>query len=62
MKKLFNERKYSLREKEQMLILQDEKGILWVEGEGICPRAAVSNETEKVMTIELKRGNSAYDE
>ena len=62
LKKLFNERKYSLREKEQMLILQDEKGILWVEGEGICPRAAVSNETEKVMTIELKRGNSVYDE
>lgn len=50
LKKLFNEKKPEGRD--NLMILADEKGILWVEKLGCADRAKITEKTEKIIVIE----------
>lgn len=50
LKKLFNEKHFENRN--SLMILADEKGILWVEKSGCADRAKITENTEKILLIE----------
>lgn len=54
LKKLFNEAKTPIYERDRLLILADDRGIIWLEGFGVCERCAVSEKTKKTIKIEIK--------
>lgn len=51
LKKLFNENKVSVYEREDMLILSDDKGIVWTEFFGVSNRCKTDKETKKFIKI-----------
>lgn len=51
LKRLFNDEKVSLTERSQMLILSDEKGIVWTEIFGVADRCKVTNESKNIINI-----------
>lgn len=51
-KKLFNENNIPLRVRDRLPVLADEKGVIWLSGFGADGRAAVSENTKKVLVIE----------
>ncbi len=50
LKKLFSEKHFESRN--SLMILADEKGILWVEKSGCADRAKITEKTEKILLIE----------
>lgn len=58
-KKLLNASRISVEKREQILILSDDRGPLWMEGFGCAQRCAVNSETKKFMTIEIRRNRNA---
>ena len=55
LKKLFNERRIPLHQRDKVFILSDENGIVWVEGFGVAERCSVDENTKNILTIEAKR-------
>ena len=51
LKRLFNDEKISLTERSEMLILEDEKGIVWTEFFGVSDRCKVTNESKNIINI-----------
>ncbi len=51
LKRLFNDEKISLSKRSQMLILSDEKGIVWAEFFGVADRCKVTNKTKNMINI-----------
>ncbi len=56
LKRLFNDEKISLSKRSEMLILSDEKGIVWTEFFGVADRCKVTNESKNIIDIK-KVGN-----
>ena len=54
LKKLFNERKIPPHQRDKVLVISDENGIVWVEGFGVAERCAVDENTKNILTIETK--------
>ena len=53
LKKLFNERGYSASKRDSILILTDESGIVWVEGEGPAKGKEIGPGTKKVIEFHI---------
>ena len=53
LKKLFQERDVPLGEREQRVILRDEAGIVWLEGFGCAHRCRVTDDTQRLLLVEL---------
>lgn len=51
LKRLFNDEKISLSKRSEMLILSDEKGIVWTEFFGVSDRCKVTNESKNIINI-----------
>ncbi len=49
LKKIFNEKKYTSEEKDEILILTDDSGIIWVENEGPAKGKEIDNNTKRVI-------------
>jgi tRNA(Ile)-lysidine synthase len=56
-KKLFNENKISIYDRDRMLILSDNNGIVWTEFFGVSKMCKVDNNTKKIIKI-LKVGKN----
>ncbi len=54
LKKLFNERKIPPHQRDKILIVSDENGIVWVEGFGVAERCSPDENTKNILTIEAK--------
>ncbi len=54
LKKLFIEEK--IADKNSVCVLADDLGVVWVEGFGCAYRCRITDETEKVLTINITRG------
>ena len=50
-KKLFNENKISVTERDKMLILSDDNGIVWTEFFGVSERCRVNKDTKSYINI-----------
>ena len=57
LKKLFNETHIPLRDRDRLLVLSDEKGVVFVEGFGVAQRAEVTEKTTCGVAIILLRRN-----
>ena len=55
LKKLFNELSIIPERRESVIVLADESGVLCVEGIGVDSRCAVSEKTENILRITIKR-------
>ncbi len=55
LRKLFNEAAVPPEKRDDILIVSDEAGLLLVEGFGVCERAAVCENTERILKISLGR-------
>lgn len=53
LKKLFNEKDISVFERSKMLIISDDKGIIWTELFGVAERCKIEKDTEKAIRILL---------
>ncbi|MBQ5342191.1 MAG: tRNA lysidine(34) synthetase TilS [Oscillospiraceae bacterium] len=53
LKKIFSEKHYSAEKKDSVLILTDDTGIVWVEGEGPAEGRQIGPETRKVLKFIL---------
>ena len=51
LKKLFNERKLNPVEKRNQMIISDDTGIVWLEGEGVSSYKNITDLTKKVLVI-----------
>ena len=51
LKKLFNEKKMAPNEKTHQMIISDDTGIVWLEGEGVSIDKAVTEETKKAYVV-----------
>lgn len=54
LKKMFIEEK--IADKNSVCVLADDKGVAWVEGFGCAHRCRITEETENVLAIRIKRG------
>lgn len=55
-KKLFNS-DIPLEERDKILFLADEKGVIFIEGYGVAERVRVDENTKNILTINLLEGN-----
>ncbi len=53
LKKIFNEKRLLPNEKYEQIILSDDTGIVWLEGEGVSSSKAITDKTEKVLVISV---------
>ena len=51
-KKLFNEHNIPVGERDRVVVLSDDKGVVWLSGFGVDERAAVNDKTKNVLVIE----------
>lgn len=51
LKRLFNDEKIPLSKRSEMLVLSDEKGIVWTESFGVADRCKVTNESKNIIII-----------
>ena len=58
LKKLFTENKIPLNVRENLPVIADEKGVVWVHNIGVAERVAVSEATKKMLKIEVLSGGS----
>ncbi len=56
-KKLFNENRISVYDRDKMLILSDDNGIVWTEFFGVSNRCRIDNNSERIIKI-LKVGKN----
>lgn len=61
LKKLFHEAGLSARQRAETPVISDEEGILWVAGQGVCRRAAVTAETREILYISALPPSSLGD-
>ena len=54
LKKLFNERGISVSQRDKILVVCDEDGLVWVEGFGVAQRCAVDKKTKNIGIIEVE--------
>ena len=54
-KKLFNELRVPLEERNRLLILEGGGRILWIEGVGVSEGAQVSQDTKRILRIFVRR-------
>ena len=57
LKKLFNENKIPLENRNKIAVLSDENGVLWVEGFGAAEKAAVTDKTKNIFFISEEERN-----
>jgi tRNA(Ile)-lysidine synthase len=57
MKKIFHEYKIPIHERDRLLLLCDQDGILWVPGYVRAARAFVSKETKEVVVVDCERAH-----
>ncbi|MBQ0083706.1 MAG: tRNA lysidine(34) synthetase TilS [Clostridiales bacterium] len=55
LKQLFTELKIPLEERENLPVVQDEKGVVWVYGIGADERVKIENQTENCLIFEVKK-------
>ncbi len=55
LKKLFNEKEIPVAQRNGLVILADDRGVLWVEGYGCDRRARITETTRTVMMIGVER-------
>lgn len=60
LKKLFIEKKIPARERSSVMVIADGEGVLWVEGLGAARRARLSEETQTVAAVKIRR-NKNFD-
>lgn len=53
LKKLYNEYKIPLYERENLPVLADDKGIVWIGRIGVAERCAVSDETKRIYAVSM---------
>ena len=53
-KKLFNEYKVPLEQREKLIVLESNREVLWVEGFGVDENFAVKKDTQKALELKLK--------
>ena len=53
LKKIFNERGYSAQQRSEILVISDDHGIVWLEGEGPSKRTAVTPGTKKYFKVDI---------
>ncbi len=58
LKKLFCEYKIPLNVRENLPVIADDEGVIWVYNIGVAQRVAVSGSTEKMFKIEILSGGS----
>lgn len=58
LKKLFTEYKIPLNSRKNLPVIADDNGVLWVHNIGVASRCAVSDNTERVLKIEILSGGS----
>ncbi|MBE6798432.1 MAG: tRNA lysidine(34) synthetase TilS [Ruminococcaceae bacterium] len=56
-KNLLNERGLGRAERDSLVVLSDDNGVLWLSGFGVDERAAVDRDTENVLLIEIEENN-----
>lgn len=56
LKDIFNEKHYTNRQKANVLLLCDDDGVIWLEGDGPSERSRVTEDTVNILRIELKEG------
>lgn len=56
LKKLFNEREIPVSQRDKILVVCDEDGIVWVEDFGVAQRCAIDEKTKNIGTLEVKGG------
>ncbi|MCQ2449140.1 MAG: tRNA lysidine(34) synthetase TilS [Clostridia bacterium] len=57
LKKLYNEYHIPLDERENLPILEDDDGIVWIAKIGVAERCAVDNKTKRIIEITLRGDN-----
>ena len=55
LKKLFIEEKIPAEERNSVVVISDDEGVLWVEGLGAAKRARTSEKTVRVAAIKIRR-------
>ena len=55
MKKIFHEHKIPIHERDRLLMLCDQNGILWIPGYVRASRAFVSKKTKKILVVDFER-------
>ena len=53
LKKLFTECKIPLEMRENLPVISDENGVVWVHNIGVAHRVAISNKTKKAFKVEV---------
>ena len=53
LKKLFTENKIDLNMRENLPVIADEKGVIWVHKIGVAQRVAVTDKTKNAFSIEV---------
>ena len=61
-KKWLNEAGFPRSLREQLVLLCDEEGIVWLEGEGVCSRCAVNQSTCNPLFVDIQIGGKSDDE
>ena len=57
LKKLFTEYKVPLEKRENLPVLSDDQGVVWVYGLGVAERCAVKSSTKKIILVNAKEEN-----
>ena len=55
LKKLFNECHIPVEERDCLPLLADEKGVIWICGIGVAQRCAVTDNSENVLVMDIKK-------
>ena len=58
LKKLFTEFKIPLDERENLPVIADQNGVVWVHKIGVSNRCAVNDTTKRIIKIEVLSGGS----
>ena len=54
-KKIFNENKVPSEQRARCIMLEDEEGLVWIDGFGADKRVAITNETKRVLLLEVEK-------
>ncbi|HZJ78782.1 MAG TPA: tRNA lysidine(34) synthetase TilS [Clostridia bacterium] len=55
LKKLFNESCIPVEERNKLAVMSDDNGILWIEGFGCSDRCRITENTENIMIVKIRR-------
>ena len=54
LKKLYNEYKIPVEQREFWPVLADDSGVIWIYGIGVAARCAVTDKTKRIIKISVK--------